>query len=59
MSLVECIQDQGPYYRKLKVELESESNVERELTATKANRQNVESQIKTKRAEINALEQQS
>lgn len=59
MSLVECIQDQGPYYRKLKIELDSESTVDKELAATKANRQHIEAQIQTKRAEINALEQQS
>jgi hypothetical protein len=59
MSLVECIQDQGPYYRKLKVELKSEAAVDNELTATKAVRQRIESEIQTKRGEINSLEQQS
>lgn len=59
MSLVQCIQDQAPYYRKLSKELNSEAAIDNELSIARNERQNLEHAIETKRAEINALEQNS
>lgn len=59
MSLVQCIQDQAPYYRKLKKELDSESAIDHELSMARNERQSLENAIETKKSEINALENNS
>lgn len=59
MSLVQCIQDQDSYYRKLTTELSTETRIENELLLVKNDRQHLEHAIQTKKAETNALEQNS
>lgn len=59
MSLVQCIQDQAPYYRKLKKELDSETAIDSELSRARNERQSLENAIETKKSEINALENNS
>lgn len=59
MSLLQCIQDQIPYYRKLCSELDNEARIDSELSIVKNERQNLERAIETKHAEINNLEQNS
>ncbi|CAO0791467.1 unnamed protein product [Mucor circinelloides] len=58
-NLVQCIQDQASYYRKLKAELESESNITNALNDAKLIRQDFEKAIQSKKAEINSLEEYS
>ena len=58
-NLVQCIQDQASYYRKLRGELDSESNITNALNDAKAIRQDFEKAIQLKRAEINSLEENS
>ncbi|KAI8987713.1 hypothetical protein BDF20DRAFT_284890 [Mycotypha africana] len=59
MALVQSILDQSAYYRKLKIELDSEKNIENELVQVRAHRQELENQIRIKKAEIIALEENS
>jgi hypothetical protein len=59
MSLVQCIQDQIPYYKKLSSELNSEAIINNELNIARNERQHLEKAIETKRAEIANLEQNS
>ncbi|KAI8644742.1 hypothetical protein BD408DRAFT_430252 [Parasitella parasitica] len=58
-SLVQCIQDQGSYYRKLKAELDSESHIANALNDAKTIRQDFEKAIQLKKAEIQSLEEYS
>lgn len=58
-NLVQCIQDQASYYRKLKAELDSESNVQNALDDAKLIRLDFEKAIQSKKAEINSLEEYS
>lgn len=55
MSLIECIQDQGPFYQKLKAELENEASVQHELDIAEAKRVDMEQKIQTQKSEINTL----
>lgn len=59
MSLVQCIQDQGSYYRKLTTGLSSETRIDTELNLAKNERQELYTAIRTKKAEIQALEENS
>lgn len=59
MTLVQCIQDQASYYKKLASELKSESKVNTELTDIKSQRLKLEQDIAIKRTEIIALEENS
>lgn len=58
-NLVQCIQDQASYYRKLKAELDSESNIQNALNDAKLIRQDFEKAIQSKKQEINSLEEYS
>ncbi|CEP17457.1 hypothetical protein [Parasitella parasitica] len=58
-SLVQCIQDQGSYYRKLRAELDSESTITNAWSDAKAIRQDFEKAIQLKKAEIQSLEEYS
>lgn len=59
MTLVQCIQDQASYYKKLASELKLESKIIRELADIKSQRQKLEQDITIKKNEIMALEENS
>ncbi|CEG81855.1 hypothetical protein RMATCC62417_16005 [Rhizopus microsporus] len=59
MSLISCIQDQGPYYRKLSKDLESENRVIRELTIARTERDRLAREVDIKQDQVIKLEKQS
>lgn len=59
MTLVQCIQDQASFYRKLVSELKVETKVETELEEARQKRRQIERDIEIKKAEIIQLEENS
>lgn len=59
MSLIACIQDQGPYYQRLVKDLENEVRINNELNAIKRQYDELARLLDMKQNQVIALEKQS
>lgn len=59
MTLVQCIQDQASYYKQLLTELRNEAHLDNELLLLKTELDRLVEDIRIKKSEIAALEDNS
>lgn len=59
MTLVQCIQDQASYYKRLLTELRNEAHLDNELLLLKTELDRLVEDIRIKKLEIAALEDNS